>query len=96
MKKQLFNLAWSIVDQFENFGEALKHAWKVIKLKAKMMTSNVRFKYHKVNGDVRQAIGTLTRTYESKGTGRPVPADSILYFDTEANGFRSFKAVNLI
>ena len=95
-KSKLFKLAHSIKDKFATFGEALRHAWKVFKLKHQMLTRNVRFQYRKVDGTIRDAVGTLNFTYESKGSGRPTPADSFLYYDCEAKGLRSFKIINLV
>lgn len=96
MKSKLFRMAHSIKSQFDNFALALAHAWRVIKLQSLMMVRNVKFQYRKVDGSIRDAVGTLTVKYESKGTGNPSPNDSMMYFDCEANGFRSFKIANLI
>lgn len=95
-KSKLFKLAHSIKDKFATFGEALRHAWKVFKLKAQMLTRNVKFQYRKVDGTIRNAVGTLNFHYESKGSGRPVPSDIFMYFDKDANGIRSFKIINLV
>jgi len=95
-KSKLFKLAHSIKDKFATFGEALKHAWRVMKLMAKMAVGNVKFQYRKVDGTIRVAVGTLNFHYESKGSGRPTPADSFLYYDCEAKGLRSCKIVNII
>lgn len=96
MRSRLFRTAHAIKEKFETFGQALAHAWKLIKLSAKMMFGNAEFSYYKVSGEVRKAIGTLSIAYESKGTGRAMPSDSFMYYDTEAAGWRSFKIVNLI
>lgn len=96
MKTKLFKIAHAIKAQFATFGEALKQAWKIIKLEVRMMAGNVSFKFRKVDGSIREAVGTLTVKYESKGNGKPMPVDSMMYYDTEANGFRSFKVFNLV
>lgn len=96
MKTKLFKIAHAIKAQFATFGEALKQAWKIIKLQARMMVGNASFKFRKVDGSIREAIGTLTVKYESKGNGKHVPVDSMMYYDIEANGFRSFKVFNLV
>lgn len=95
-RSRLFTMAHFIRSQFDSFAQALAHAWRVIRLYAKMQTSNVRFKYRKVSGEVREAVGTLSAAMEVKGTGRPTPADSVLYYDCEAQGWRSFKVCNLV
>ena len=96
MKTKLFKIAHAIKAQFATFGEALKQAWKIIKLQARMMAGNASFKFRKVDGSIREAVGTLTVKCESKGNGKPMPVDSMMYYDIEANGFRSFKIFNLV
>lgn len=93
-KSQLFKLAHAIKSQFSSFGEALRHAWKVIKLRIKMLTSYVAFKYRKVDGSIREAVGTLNFSYESKG-GKSSPADILIYHE-EGVGIRSCKLVNIL
>lgn len=93
-KSQLFKLAHAIRNQFESFGAALRQSWKVLRIKLQMAKREVKFQYRKVDGSIRNAIGTLE--YEVKGTGKPSPVDSFLYFDTEACGVRSCKIVNII
>lgn len=95
MKSKLFRMAHSIKSQFDNFALALAHAWRVIKLQAMMMVRNVKFQYRKVNGEIREAVGTLNFTYESKGTGKSSPSDSMVYME-EGKGIRSCKLVNII
>lgn len=95
-KSKLFKTAWAIADKFDTFAQALKQAWKLFKLKSQMKTNNVVFQFKKVSGEIRNAVGTLTETYESKGTGKQMPNDSFLYFDVEVGGFRSLKIFNLI
>lgn len=95
-KRELFKMAWELLDNFTSFSQSLKQAWKVLKLKAKMATRNVRFQYRKVDGTIRDAVGTLNFHYESKGSGRPTPVDSFLYYDCEAKGLRSCKIVNIL
>ena len=42
----------------ESFSEP-KRAWLLLKLKAQMKQKTVQFFYQKVNGEIRQAFGTL-------------------------------------
>lgn len=95
MKTLLFKIAHSIKSSFNTFGQALKQAWKIIKLRMKMKFRNVAFSFKKVDGSIRNAVGTLNISYESKG-GKAINYGVINYFDTEVNGWRSFKAENLI
>ena len=97
MKSRLFNIAWSIVDQFNSFAEALAHAWKVIKLyKALCTQATVNFTYRKIDGTIRAAIGTLTSTPATKGSDRKNNHSILTYFDVEQNGWRSSCVNNLI
>jgi hypothetical protein len=95
MKSRLFNIAWSVVDQFDSFGEALRHAWKVIKLQAALCLGVVKFAYTKKDGTRRAAIGTLDNVPAVKGV-RKSPFNLLTYFDTEANDWRCAKIENLI
>lgn len=94
-KRELFKMAWELLDNFTSFSQSLKQAWKVLKLKAKMLIGNVAFQYRKVNGEIREAVGTLNFTYESKGTGKRSPSDSLVYME-EGKGIRSCKLVNIL
>jgi hypothetical protein len=79
--------------------EALKKAWKVIRLKEAMRSDQVEFSFVKKDGTTRHAIGTLQTAVVSpkiKGTGRPYPINQIRYFDIDRAAFRSFNAETLI
>ena len=97
--RQVMTDAWRYRITGESFSESLKRAWTLLKLKAQMKQRTVQFFYQKVNGEIRQAFGTLKDEVISsivKGNGRR-PSDNLFtYFDTERNEFRSFKKFNLI
>ena len=78
--------------------EAWVKAWKCVKLKAILSKGEVSFSFEKADGTERRATGTTHASYlpASKGTGRKTPAHQIIYFDVLKNGFRSFKAQNII
>lgn len=95
MKSLVFKTAWKLKEQFSSWSECVKHCWKIIKLRFKMATSYVSFKYRKVDGSIREAVGTLNFTYESKG-GKSSPVDSLVYLDQGANAIRSCKLVNIL
>jgi hypothetical protein len=97
MKRRLFNIAWSIVGQFDSFSEALVHAWKVIRLQLALCTQAfVRFRYTKVSdSSVRDAVGTLENVPATNG-GRTANYGILTYFDVEAAGWRSCRVENLI
>ena len=88
-------MAWELLDNFTSFAQSLRQAWKILKLRSKMLIGNVAFKFRKVNGEIREAVGTLNFTYESKGSGKSSPSDSMVYME-EGKGIRSFKLVNIL
>lgn len=100
MKTRLFNIAWSVRKHFATFAEALVHAWKVVKLQIGLCLGIVKFQYKKIDGSIRQAIGTLDEIPAEKrpaaGTPRKVNFGLLTYFDIEAGDFRSAKIENLI
>lgn len=96
---QIMSLAWQMVRKNGyTISEALKVAWQNIKLKAKMKKGIARFYYRKVNGELREAFGTLSDklTPETKEAGRKANNTLFTYFDTEREEWRSFKIANLI
>lgn len=95
MKTLLFKIAHSIKGQFASFSEALKQAWKVIKLRMKLSRGNASFKFVKVDGTIREAVGTLNIQYEAKGT-KEKNYSLFNYYDVISEGWRSFKVANLI
>jgi hypothetical protein len=97
MKRRLFNIAWSIVDQFDSFASALTHAWKIIKLQYALCTQAlVNFTYRKVDGSIREAAGTLECVPTPKGGYRKANYGLLTYFDLQQNDWRSCRAENLI
>ena len=72
------------------------------RLKAKLHENGVVFKYKKVNGDIREAYGTLNidvmgeENMPKRNTGIEYSEDVIRYYDLNSKGWRSFKAENLI
>ncbi|AMR32396.1 hypothetical protein A0256_13670 [Mucilaginibacter sp. PAMC 26640] len=97
MKKRLFNIAWSIVDQFNSFSEALTHAWKVIKLQLALTTrALVNFTFKKVDGSIREAVGTLVNVPIPKGGARKPKSSLLTYFDLQQNDWRCAKVENII
>lgn len=98
MKRRLFNIAWSIVGQFDSFADALKHAWCVVKLQYALCTQAlVNFKYKKVDGSIREAKGSNeSLTYVPSEKPKNTNFGILVYFDLDAMAFRSAKVENLI
>lgn len=99
-KSKLMSMAHSIFsnNQVENWSEALKAAWKAMKLRARMAVDTVKFVYRKVDGTIREAVGTvkdLASHFTGTGTHKSC-GYTVVYFDIEKNAIRSFKAVCLI
>ena len=98
--RQVMTDAWKMYRiTGESFSESLKRAWMLLKLKIQMRQRTVRFFYQKVNGEIRQAFGTLRDEVINatvKGSGRKPNENLFIYFDTERREFRSFKKFNLI
>lgn len=95
IQSKVMRMAWDLRHLFSSFSEALKKAWAIVKLKRDMSNGEVRFKFRKVNGEIREAVGTLNVEYERKGTGHATE-ETVSYWDVISNGFRSFKVTQLI
>jgi len=100
--KAVMATAWA-VRKSENLtmSEALKQAWKSFKLKMKMKTDVVRFTFRKVDGTIREAVGTLMdsvlSSYERKTTGERTTNYSLqTYWDMEKQQFRCYKVSGLL
>ncbi|QMW06387.1 SH3 beta-barrel fold-containing protein [Spirosoma foliorum] len=97
MRKQAMILAHALRKTGLSFGEAQKRAWVTIRLKAEMLIKPVSFFYLKEKGEERFAVGYYGAAPAT--TTAPKPAKSVLaipYYDTLADGWRSFRADRLI
>lgn len=91
--------AWQFFRQTGlNFAECLKKAWANYKLQKAMQTQIVKFYFQKVNGEIREAWGTLKPDLlPATSEGERKKNDTIqVYFDTEVKEFRCFKKLNLV
>lgn len=95
MKSLLFKIAHTVKEKFNSFGEALKYAWEVIKLRMKMKKGIVSFRFKKVDGSIREAVGTLPTTPQS-GSNRKPNLKVFTYFDVEKNDYRCSRIDALI
>jgi len=92
-------LAWQFVKKNGmSLSDALKQAWRNIKLRAAMKTRIVKFYFQKVDGSMREAYGTLKETLvpTTQGSDRKQNDTVQVYFDTEKTEWRCFKKANLI
>lgn len=97
MKSLVFKTAWQLKSIFKSFADALAYAWKVVKLKLSMLNKVVEFKYKKVGGSIRTAIGTLsTKFVDYEYKGQTSSNKVFTYYDVEQDAFRSCKVENLI
>lgn len=92
---KVFKKAHELRHLFGSFGLALKKAWAVVKLRTAMLKGNVAFKFRKVDGSIREAVGTLKVEYDRKGNGHGTE-ETFNYYDCISGGWRSFKITNLI
>ena len=99
MRKQVMSSAWQLVKSAGlTLSEALKKAWKAVKLKSKLLSGIVEFSFTKKDGSIRKAKGTLRSDlfkYEPKGSNTK-NYKSVAYYDLDANGFRSFSIGSLV
>lgn len=100
MKSEIFRTAWQFFKQTGMaFGECLRKAWQLAKLKNRMQHEIVKFYFQKVDGSIREAYGTLRADLMPATTGddsRKKNDTVQVYFDTEVQNFRCFKKLNLI
>lgn len=100
MRSEIFINAWQFHRQTGmQFSECLKKAWQLAKLKNKMQNEIVKFYFQKVNGEIREAWGTLKADLipETAGTDQRKKNNTIqVFFDTEKQEFRCFKKLNLV
>ena len=80
----------------KTFSVCLSKAWALYRLRKRMATETVKISFEKADGSLRIAYATLKDVASQvKGTGTP-NFKTMAYFDTEAQGFRSFKVENFI
>ena len=94
------SLAWQFVKRNGyTLSEALKTAWRNIKLRTALNNGITKFYFQKVDGSIREAFGTLKEGLipATKGEDTRKRNDTLqVYFDTEKQEYRCFKKANLI
>lgn len=77
--------------------EALKTAWRNLKLCKKMADGVVRFVFKKVDNTFRDARGSLAHNIVPQTSGARRNNDSLqTYFDVDKNEWRCFRKSNLL
>lgn len=97
--KDIMNLAWQFVRvNGMSMSNALKIAWKNIKLRMAMKLRIVKFYFQKIDGTIREAYGTLAENIvaQTLGANRKHNNTVQTYFDTEKQEWRCFKKANLL
>ena len=97
--REIMTTAWQFIKR-NGFtpSEALKTAWTNYKLRAAMHVRIVKFYFQKVDGTIREAYGTLKTEllpYHEESNRRRNDTVQV-FFDTENQGWRSYKKANLI
>ena len=96
----VMQLAWQFVKtNGMTMAEALRTAWRNIKLRIAMKQRIVKFYFQKVDGTIREAFGTLSERLipATSGEDNRRKNDTVqIYFDTEKTEWRCFKKANLI
>ena len=96
---EVMTLAWQFAKRNGfSMSDALKVAWRNIKVRAMMKTRIVKFYFQKVDGSIREAYGTLKETLiPATGSDNRKKNDTVqTYFDTEKQEWRCFKKANLM
>ena len=97
--QEIMTAAWVFVRQNGfSMSEALQMAWRNYKLRAAMVQRIVKFYFQKINGDIREAYGTLKADMlpPTGDSGRKPNPTVQVYFDTVKNEYRCFKKANLL
>lgn len=98
--KDIMTLAWQFVKRNGyNMSDALKAAWRNLKLKSAMYSGIVKFYFQKVDGTTREAYGTLKSELlpPIQSEDNRKKNDTVqVFFDTEKQEWRCYKKANLL
>lgn len=98
-RHDIMQLAWQFVKRNGySMSDALRTAWRNIKVRMLMKTKIVKFYFQKVDGSLREAYGTLaTSLIPATAENNRRKNDTVqVYYDTEKEDWRCFKKANLI
>ena len=96
---EIMTMAWQFVKRNGfTMSEALKTAWRNVKLHPAMAKRICKFYFMKVDGTLREAYGTLKSDLVPKTVGTDRKHNDTLqtYFDTEKQEWRCYKKANLM
>lgn len=82
----------------KTWSECMRKAWELYRLEKAMRGMSVNFTYQKVDGTLRHAIGTLNNLFlKTVGSRMTKPSyKTVVYYDIEKGGFRSFRVESLV
>jgi hypothetical protein len=96
----LLNRATNMVIKGYDLNQSLQTSALIEALQFKLVNGTAHFIYHKINGELREAFGTLLERVADRninGRGYPRKLDGLqAYFDIEEQAWRSFRYENLI
>lgn len=96
-RADVLRLTWQLVRSASlSFSEASKRAWATLRLKAEMLIKPVSFFYYKGDGTERFAVGHYSSDTPTDGNVKSESLLVVRYFDTLADGWRSFRIDRLI
>ena len=98
-RTKVFKYAWQIVKSTGvKFKVALVKAWRIYKLRKRMIKETVKFSFKKIDGSLRVAYGTLKQPQRNFFVKRKTKQNfkTVCFYDTLINDFRSFKVESLI
>lgn len=97
---ELMRNAWFLVRNYSmSLADAMRQAWRIFKLKSAMHKGIVKFQFKKLDGSLRDAIGTLTDDAIATLVGGQYynPSPKVVpYYDCEKGAWRSFRKELLI
>jgi hypothetical protein len=99
IRSKVFKAAWYYIRKgiYENMSQALKAAWKAIKIKVAMLTGTVTLKFRKTTGEIRTALATLKfdTPYTPKTAAKYTP-DVLKFYDKSVEGWRSARIERIL
>ncbi len=98
-RSELLKLTWQFMKKNGmTMSEALRIAWRNLKVKNLMKVRIVKFYFQKVDGSIREAYGTMRENLipATAGSDRKRNDTVQTYYDTEKSEWRCFKKANLL